>query len=175
MEPQLASPLTIVAKVVGVFGLQGILKAEILTDYPERFSPGKTLMLDGIEYQVQSVGWHKSQARIQLRGLDSIHQAETHIGKLLYSADDKRPQLQPNEYLYADVTGMDVYEDSGKRLGKVDRITRAPAQDLLHVGELMIPAASAFVQEIDIPNNRIVVRLIPGMLDPTEALEDQET
>ena len=48
-------------------------------------------------------------------------------------------------------------------LGTVDDVERYPAQDVLVVGDIRIPAVKNFVLAVDLEARTIIVRLIPGM------------
>jgi 16S rRNA processing protein RimM len=153
-----------VGRVVGTFGLEGWLKVEPSTDFPERFERGNRLWLDGKPYRVQASRWHRSQVRLKLRGIDRIEDAETLRGHFLEIEESDRPELDEGEFYVTDLLGLTVLDEAGHVLGRIDEVVAAPAHDLLRVGELLIPFVSEFVLAIDRASGRITVRLLPGML-----------
>lgn len=171
MGAEVAPPPIVIGKVVGTFGVRGAIKCEIQTDFVERFRQGRTITIGTNEFEIKSVSFHKSQARIMLRGVESIEQAQPLLGKQVFVSSDDRPSLSVDEYLYSDLVGLEVVDEAGVKLGVVDAIVRTPAQDLIQVGALLIPGVKQFVKNIDLRCKRIVVRLIPGMLDEGEASE----
>ena len=53
--------------------------------------------------------------------------------------------------------------EEGEELGTVTDVLPYPAQDILQVGEIMIPLVKEFVKQIDEESGTITVHLIPGM------------
>lgn len=81
------------------------------------------------------------------------------------------PNLEPDEFLSADLVGLAVVED-GVELGVVDEVVRTPAHDLLRIGTTLIPAVKAFIKSVDIARGVIEVSLIPG-LRPSDSTQEQ--
>jgi len=159
-----------IGKIVATFGLRGALKVSPMTDFPERFEVGKRVFIGGEEYRITRVAWHKkeskkkaSQVRIWLGGIHRIEEARPLVGKTIYVPAHDKPNLEENEYLVQDIIGLSVYEEEGKYLGKLKNIIHAPAQDILCIDDLMIPAVREFIKKIDLEEKKIIVRLIPGM------------
>jgi 16S rRNA processing protein RimM len=155
----------VIGKVVGTFGLKGFLKIWPLTDFPERFNEGQTIFINVEPYKVREVQWHKKQARVRLHEVLNISAAEALIGAEITIPPDIPPQLEEGEFLIGDVVGLEVFDESGKRLGSVEEVIPAPAQDLYRVGDTLIPAVAEFVKEVDLNNRKMIVRPIPGMFD----------
>lgn len=154
-----------VGRIVGEFGLKGAVKVEVATDFPERFDPGSTLILDGVPRKVERTTWHRGQARIKLEGIDSVEAARALKWKeLLVDATD-RPELEEDEFYTLDLIGLEVFDEQGRRLGLVDDVIACPAHDVIQMGDTLIPARQEFVRGIDLDQGRITVRLIPGMLE----------
>lgn len=79
-----------------------------------------------------------------------------------------RPELEEDQFLTEDLLDLEVYTEDGQLLGTVDEVLNNPAHDILVVGELMIPVVKEFVLDVDLDEEKITVRLIPGMLpEPT--------
>ena len=73
--------------------------------------------------------------------------------------------MEENEFFTEDLIGLKVVTTDGQELGVVDDVLGAPAQDILVIGEVMIPAVKEFVKEVDLEAGLIRVELIPGFLD----------
>lgn len=158
--------MVLVGTVVGAFGLQGFLKVEVQTDFPERFDLGAPLWIGGNRRFVEATHVHKSQLRLKLSGIDSVDQAEELRGEGLYFPAEERQALDKDEYYLTDLLGMDVLIDStGERVGIVDEIIPAPAQDILRVGSALIPMVGEFISSVDLYSSTIRIKPIPGMLD----------
>ncbi|MDQ2986554.1 MAG: ribosome maturation factor RimM [Armatimonadota bacterium] len=157
----------IIGKVVGVFGLKGILKIWPDTDFPQRFDEGQTVFIDGTAYKILETRWHKQQVRIRVEGITKIDQGEALIGNDVAVPSDDTPELQEDEYMVADLLGLEVFDEGGKHLGTLEDVHRG-AQDLYQVGSTLIPAVKEFVLEVDIAGKRMVVRPIQGMFDDAD-------
>jgi 16S rRNA processing protein RimM len=154
----------VIGKVVGVFGLKGILKVWPDTDFPERFDEGRTVLIGETPYEIVETRWHKQQARIRVKGITKIAQGEALIGAPVSVPADDVPTLEEGQYMIDDLIGVEVFDESGKRLGAVDQVVRG-AQDLYEVSGVLVPAVKEFVLEVDIAARRMVIRPIAGMFE----------
>jgi 16S rRNA processing protein RimM len=154
----------VIGKVVGAFGLKGILKVWPDTDFPERFDEGRTVLIEGEPYDIIETRWHKQQVRIRVKGITKIGQAEALVGAPVSVPADDVPTLEEGQYMIDDVIGVEVFDESGKRLGTVDQVVRG-AQDLYEVSGVLVPAVKEFVLEVDIAARRMVIRPIAGMFE----------
>lgn len=166
-----SEPLCDVGRIVGSFGLEGRLKVLPLTDFPERFDPGSVLLLRGRETEVLACSWHKGQPRIQLSGVHTVEQAEALVGEVLQIRIRDRARLRRGEFYDTDLIGLSVVSVDGRVLGTVSGIHHAPAQDLLQVGDALIPMVREFVKRVAIDQGTIEVDLIPGM-EPGQQAEE---
>lgn len=150
--------------MVGVFGIKGVLKVLAQTHFIERFDPGEKVWINDRAYTIDWTAWHKGQVRIGLKGISTNEQAEELIGENVTVPIDHRPELEEDEFYAGDLIGLKVITKERKELGKVDELITGPAQDLLRIGEILIPMVKAFVKKIDLNKGVIEVELIPGML-----------
>ncbi len=160
-----------IGTVVGVFGVDGRMKILPTTHFIERFDPGQILYINKKEYKVNWCGWHKGQARIKLAGINEPAVVETLIGKIVSANAEIRPKLDDDEFYTGDLIGLLAIDQNAVEIGKVDQVITGPAQDLLVIGEVLIPVVKKFVTKIDLENGKIHLDLIPGMLpgsDPDE-------
>jgi 16S rRNA processing protein RimM len=158
----------VIGKIVGVFGLKGTLKVWPDTDFPERFDAGRTVHIDGEPFEIIETRWHKQQARIRVKGITKIAQAEALIGASLSIAADDMPVLEADEYMVADLIGIEVFDESGERLGTLEQVHRG-AQDLYDISGVLVPAVKEFVLEVDIAAKRMVIRPVPGMFAESDS------
>lgn len=164
-----------VGRIVGVFGIRGALKVEPLTDFLERFEPKRRVWIAGQPYTILSVHVHNGQVRISVEGVDSPEAAEALRGSLVTVPEEERPQLEEGEYRVGDLIGMDVVTDTGYDVGTLDAVLPYPAQDILKIGDVLIPMSAQFVKEIDLERRTITVTPLPGMIEGLiEEPEDSE-
>ena len=151
------------ARIVGFHGLRGLLKLELLSDYVERLEKGQTVYMDGAPIVVADSTVHSGRILIKLTGYTDRNGVEQLRGKLL-EAEDLPVDPEKGTFRVSDLIGCEVVTPEGKHLGPVANIEAMPAQDVLVVGELMVPFAKEFIKKIDLKAKMITVQLIPGML-----------
>jgi 16S rRNA processing protein RimM len=161
---------TPIGRIVGVFGLQGGLKVAPLTNFATRFEVGARLFLGGKEHRIHKVHWHGQQVRIHIDGVETVEAAEVLRGQMLNVPAADKPKLAKDEFRVVDLIGCEVITADGQSLGALDDVVASPAQDLLKVGEILIPMSKTFVKKIDLDNRTITVELIPGMLNEEDAI-----
>jgi len=154
-----------IGQVVGVFGLRGHLKVKVLTDFVERFDPGQKVWIDDKEREIVDIKWHRDQARVALAGISTPEAAESLRWKYLEVPKSRRPKLEDDEYYADDLIGFAAVDTEGKPLGTIDDIIGAPAHDILDISGVLVPAVEEFVVEIDLDNERVVIKPIPGLFD----------
>lgn len=158
-----------VGQVVGPQGLRGGFRVECLTDFPERFEPGRVVYMGGKPHKISSLAWHKGQARIEVEGVETVEAAEALRWTYLTVPADERPDLDDDEYLATDLIGLTAFDQHGKELGKVESVLPSPAHSLLIIAGVMVPSVSEFVKNIDLEHGRITIHVIPGLFDGEEA------
>lgn len=154
-----------VGQIVSTHGLKGQVKVMLLTDFEDRLAKGKRLKLKEDWVTVESVGHHKERLILKLSGVETIDQAKLLQWEYLSVLGDEEPEMDEDEFLVSDLEGMMVRTVDGIELGVVDEVAAYPAQDILVIGELMIPLVKQFVKDIDLENEVITVELLEGMLD----------
>jgi len=182
--PKIARRWVTVGVIVRPFGIRGELKVRSETDFPEvRFQPGARLHWwlppkpepDDAEPAptrkrpprtqppqacvVKSARWHGEHLVIQLEGIDTRDQAEALRGAWLLIPPEERMPLEEGQYYIDDLIGMEVFTESGERVGKLKHVRHGAAYDLYDIGAYTIPAVEEYILEVDVPNKRMVVRL----------------
>ncbi len=163
--------LLAVGKLLHPHGVRGEMLMEIYTDFPERLQPGVILYLGptGETLQLTRRRLHKDGLLLTFEGYttpEAVGQFRNHI---LYVHSDDRPLLAEGEYYHHQLLNLPVRSDDGRFLGVVSEIIETGASDVLVVkpefgAEVLIPIVDSFIQQIDLRNGEIIVRLIPGML-----------
>ena len=154
-----------IGQVVGPHGIQGGLRVKVLTDFVERFEPGRTIYLNGEPKTISKANWHKDQVRLQLKEVNDRNLAEDLKWAQITVPADDLPELDEDEFLTAELLGLRVITTEGQEIGKVTEVLASPAHDIIVVGKTMIPAVEEFVHEIDLDNGTMTVELIEGMLE----------
>ena len=125
-----------------------------------RVLPGRGVRL----FSVEGARIHKGHVLLKLEGIDSIDDAEAwREARVQVRRSDAVP-LAEGSYYVADLIGMEVVTRDGRALGRLEQVLPYPAQDLLKVGDILIPAVKEFVDEVDVAGKKIVVAPPPGLL-----------
>lgn len=148
---------------MGFHGLRGLLKLELLSDAIDVLDVGHTVYLEGKSIKVTDAVIHGGRLLIKLEGFTDRNSVEPLRGKLI-EAEEQPIDPEQGSYRISDLVGCQVVTVEGRGIGAVDAIEPMPAQDLLVIGEIMLPFAHQFVKKVDLDARVITVELIPGML-----------
>jgi 16S rRNA processing protein RimM len=143
------------------------------TDFPERFRVlRRVLVKRGGEmrvYEVERVRTAGEAFLVKMAGLDTPEAARELVGASLHVSGDEAPPLPEGEFYVDDVIGLEVMTTDGDRLGQVAEVLRTGANDVYVVRgggrEILVPAIREVVTELAPQSGRMVVRLIPGLVD----------
>ena len=167
-----------VGKIVGVQGLQGELRVNPASDFPERFTaPGPRWLRNrkgGEPTEIQLKKGRqlpgKSLFVVRFEGIDNRSAAETLVGQeLLVSAND-RPELEEGEFHLLDLMGLEARLNAdGPAIGTVNDLISG-GNDLLELKTsagrtMLIPFVEAIVPEVHLEQGWLLLTPPPGLLD----------
>ncbi len=160
--------------ITSTHGLKGEVKVFPTTDDLGRFKTLKNCFIktknEDVYVEKNTCKFFKNMAILSFKGFDNINDIEKYKGcDLCVSREDAVP-LTEDEYYIQDVIGMDVFDEGEKRLGRLFDVMQTGANDVFVVHlengkELLIPVIKDCVLKIDYDENRILVRLMKGMLE----------
>ncbi len=177
-----------VARLVRPQGRHGEVLAEILSDFPDRFSEMRNAFLwrgntrPVTPILVENSWLHKDKVVLKFAQVDSISAAEALRGADLVISNQERMPLQSDEVYISDLIGcecLDVAAD-GRVVGRIQDVVRQEqTADLLVVSSrdgdhYEIPFAKAYVVKIDVVGRRVEMRLPPGLLEVNAPLTEEE-
>ncbi len=167
----------IVGRIVSAQGLQGELRINPNSDFPERFTkPGlRWLQVDEeTPKEIELISGRqlpgKSIFVIKFRGVSDRTSAEKLIGHKLLVPTSDRPKLKNGEFHLLDLIGLKVkLEPEGTIIGKVIDLTTA-GNDLLNIEliggrKVLIPFVKAIVPEVKLNEGWLKITPPPGLLD----------
>ncbi len=167
----------IVAKIVRPRGLRGEVIAELLTDFPERFSERKRLFLLGPKQPPRAVElerhWlHQGRVVLHFSGIASMNDAETLRGLDVAIPKSERAPLEEGAAYIDELIGCVLFDSrSGTEVGEISQVDRgSTATPLLIVetaasGQVLVPFVKAFAPKIDLAANRLSMELPEGLLE----------
>ncbi len=165
-----------VGQIVGAHGLNGELKVEAYSDFPDRFAPGALLFLgeDLEEVHVATVRPHKTNLLVTLEEIGGRNEAEEVRSLWLYVPETEAGELEEGQYWIHDIIGLQVVTVDGLPVGKITDILVTGANDVYVVRpvgdinggrDVLLPAIADVIEQVDIPNGIMVVRLLEGLID----------
>ena len=168
-----AEPVFIsVAKLRRPHGLKGELLVTVLTDFPDRLQPGFVLLL-GDEHSPVTIKTRRSHNQgllLSFEELPTLEDIEHLRNQNLYVNVADVPELEEGEFYHHQIIGFKVIDEAGEELGHLAEILETGANDVYIVHskagkELLLPATSEVILEMDATKQLIIARLIPGLID----------
>ena len=149
-------------------GLDGELKVQSLTDFPERFYVGATVYLDGEPREILASRCKAETAHIRITGVTSRVEANRLRGMLLEVPESDRGDLEEGEFYLDELEGCAVMNDAGASLGVIREVLQPGAHDVYVIArdgrsDLLLPAIKGVVLEIRIEDQTVVVDVPPGL------------
>ena len=155
-----------IGKIVNTHGIKGEIR--LLSDFPFKdkvFVVGNNILVDDIEYKINSHSRHKMFDMITLDGYNNINDVLFLMKKKVYFDKDKLV-LSDDEILDEDLIKFKVI-DEDRNIGKITEIFMASSTNkILRVEfshEVLIPYNSPIIKSIDKEKKEIHVSLIGGM------------
>ena len=167
-------------------GRKGEVFAEILTDFPEKFSERKRLWLltDETGTAVRAVAtpramelaahWlHKGGVVLHFAGVDSITAAEALAGQVVAIPQAERAALGEDEFYIADLIGSvltDVTPGEPVSVGVIEDVDRTAGPVALLVirgvmGEVLVPFVKSFIRKLDLKEKKVEMALPEGLTE----------
>jgi 16S rRNA processing protein RimM len=158
-----------VARILTSFGVHGELRAEILTEFPERFAGLQTVYLseEAQPYSLESSRLQRGQVILKLQGIDTPEQAAKLRGQLVQVPVEEAVALPEGQYYLYQIVGLAVETTAGEPLGHVTDVLFTGANDVYVVrgerGELLVPAIEQVVKQVDLEHGRLIIEPLQGM------------
>ena len=166
----------LMATIGAAQGLRGEVRVKSFSSDPMSLGDyGNLHSLDGRSFEILEIREGKNVVIVRFRGVNDRDAAEALNGVELYIERDALPdeELDEDEFFYADLEGLEVYDGDGGHYGAVTGVYDFGAGDLLELKgpgkrPVLIPFSEAAVLEIDMEVGRILI-------DPVAAgLKDDE-
>lgn len=165
-----------IGDVVGVHGLQGVLKIRSYAESPEIFTPDSRIVLAGPPglreaYTIQWVKPHKKGLLMAFAEVKNRDTAESLVGTCLYIDKGGLPALDEDTYYWFELIGLSVFTDENEFLGRVESVMATGSNDVLVVkdpdkgaaGEILIPLLASVIQAVDLDEKTVRVALPEGL------------
>lgn len=167
-----------VGRVAAPHGVRGALKVLPLVDKRERLSRGRAVLLAGEQRTIESARWQKPDgpsggtAILKLSGVDDREAAAALRGEFLAVPESELEPLPEGQYYRFQIIGLEVFDESGAPLGRIEEVLATGANDVYIVrggerGEILVPATDEVVKQVDVAAGRMVIEEVPGLIAAT--------
>lgn len=163
-----------IGKVVGTHGIKGHIKVFPYSDSTDLFARGEELVLSQrgkhfAKLRILSARPHKGVILLAADGIESIEAAQKWIGCQLSIDKACLPEPEEGSYYCYQIIGLEVFDSSNRRLGRVEAVLPTGSNDVYVVRdgkkEVLIPAVDSVVIDIDLKHNVLRVDLPEGLED----------
>ena len=161
-----------VGVISSTHGLKGEVKVYPTTDDVTRFKELPHVILDTgkeqITLEIQQVRFFKKMVILKFKDIDHINDIEKYKGSSLWIPREEVGELSDNEFYVADLIGLTVHTDDGKK-GILKDVIETGANDVYVVdfeqlGEVLIPAIKDCILSVDIEAREMKVHLLNGLV-----------
>ena len=168
----------LMASIGAAQGLRGDVRVRCFSANPLSVGDyGHLHAEDGRSFEILEIRPGKNNmVVIRFRGINDRTAAESLRGLDLYIERENLPddELDDDEYFYADLEGLDVFDDAGNNYGAVSAVFDFGAGDLLELKgpgrrPVLIPFNENAVLEVDFEDGRILIDPVAaGLIDEND-------
>ena len=162
-----------VGQIVNTFGINGFVKIYPYVNDIKRFDDLNKIYIklkkEEVELEIEEVKYQKNMVLLKLKGINTIEEAEKLRNAYIEIDRKDAVPLKKNEYFIADLLGLDVFTDTGEKLGILDDIYNNGSSDIFVVKnelgkQFLLPYINEVVKNIDLELGKIIVHLIDGLI-----------
>ena len=167
-------PRISVARIARTQGNRGEVAADLLTDFPERFTRLRQVVLEkedepSLELILDSSWPHKNRIILKFKGVDSIDQAKKLAGYEVTVFESEKVSLPDGTYFQHDLMGCSLVGKSGKEYGEVVEVVQYGPNYLLRIKgpskDFLVPFAENYLLEINLQERVLRCDLPEGLED----------
>ncbi|MFN8009197.1 MAG: ribosome maturation factor RimM [Terriglobia bacterium] len=165
-------PRISVARIARTQGNRGEVAADVLTDFPERFTRLRQVRLEKpgvppLDHFLDSFWFHKNRVILKFRGIDSINEASQLVGYDVTVPETEKSSLPEGTYYQHDLIGCSLIGKSGNEYGEVIDVIQYGSNLLLKIKgsskEFLVPFAEGYFSEINLQNRILRCDLPDGL------------
>ena len=162
-----------IGQIVNTFGIKGFVKIYPYVDDIKRFDDLEEVYISQKKQdslmKIEEVKYQKNMVLVKFKGIETVEQAEK-LRNAYVKIDRKDAiELEEGQYFIADLLGLDVYLDTGEKLGVLDDIFNNGSTDIYVVKnelgkQFLLPYIDEVIKDIDLENEKITVHIIEGLI-----------
>ncbi len=160
-----------VGKILNFHGIKGEAKVGFSKGHQDFFCGLKNVLIGDKPFDISQIRLNKNFAIVKFDGIDSIDELMPYKGALLFVQEDEiREAMGEDEFLIDELTGLDVLDEVGKKLGFVVGVSNNGANDMLSVrtasGKVcFVPFVKAIVTAVSVKDKTVTVNNLEGLLE----------
>ena len=162
-----------VGVIANTHGIRGEVKVFPTTDDPKRYEWLKEVLLDTgkekLPLEISRVRFFKILVIVKFKGIDNINDIEKYKGSDLFVTRENAVPLEEDEYYIADIIGAVAYTEDGEKFGILKDVLETGANLVYVIGhegkDVLVPAIPDCVKDVDVEGKKIVVHILPGLMD----------
>ena len=164
----------VVGRIVKPHGTRGEVVVEILSDAPERFARGARMEAGDpsgarTPLKVRKSRDDRGRLLVTFAGIADRDAAAALRGMLLSIPSAEAAPPPEGTFYEWQIRGLDVVDEDGRPLGTLAGVVERAGNDLWVIdtghGEALVPAVDEFIRSVDLDAGRIVIHVIPGLLE----------
>jgi 16S rRNA processing protein RimM len=164
----------VIGRILRPHGVRGEVLVEVITDFPERFDVLEVAYLGydnwhATPYRVRTRRRHRAWTLLSFEGYPDRTSVEALRDMFVQIPIEEAQPLPEGTYYVHELMGLDVFTTKGEEIGRISDVLFTAANDVYVVqgarGEILLPAISQVVKQIDLAAGRVVVELLPGLLE----------
>ena len=164
-----------VGTIVSKFSFKGEVLIKLDSDDPEMYEELESVFIalgnNLVPFFVEKSSLHKSDLlRVKFEEVNSEADADALLKHKIYLPLTVLPKLSGNKFYYHEVIGFEVEDINYGKVGKIVSINDTTFQPLFEIEneegkEILIPMNDEFIEKVDRPNQRIIVKTPDGLID----------
>ncbi|NPV57312.1 MAG: 16S rRNA processing protein RimM [Anaerolineae bacterium] len=155
-----------IAKIRKPHGVTGEMLATVLTDFPQRITPGRSYWVGAARQAVtlEAIRFVSKGILIRFAGIMTPEAAGIYRNQYIYASSSDVPELPEDEYYHHELIALQVVDEDGLLVGEVSQIITTGANDVYVViapdgNEILLPAIESVILQVEPSEARMVVRL----------------
>lgn len=159
--------------ITSTHGLRGEVKVFPTTDDVKRFKRLQAVILDTgkerLDLEIETIKFFKQFVILKFKGIDNINEVEKYRRASLLVSRKNAVKLEKDEYFVADLTGLEVRDEDGGRIGVLKDVLETGANDVYEIDlddgrSLLLPAIKQCVLEVDVEAGFMRIHILEGLM-----------
>lgn len=160
-----------IGRIVNAVALRGEVKVYNYSGYKERYEELDRIIVEGKAYEIEKVRYQQQMVILKLAGVNDRNAAEAMKNKDVFITEEDLQELPEDTFYIRDLIGLEVLDvETGEAIGSLKDVLQPSNQDVYVVkrpegSDVLIPAVSEFVKEVNVKEGFVKVHLIEGMIE----------